>query len=193
MKIPVLFKTILCPILSPVKRFIFLFYLSLLTATPYLKAQVILSEFLAANTRGLRDENLEYSDWIELHNAGNTEVNLLGWSLSDNVGRPDLWRFPSLVLPPGGFLLVFASGKNRVDPSLRLHTSFTLSAAGGYLGLFPPESTVPVTEYAPYPQQSPDVSFGLIGAGPNFFTPLAPECQCERPSRSGRRYSFQCG
>lgn len=148
--------------------------LVLLLVVPALRAQITISEFLAANTRGLRDENLEFSDWIEIRNEGSAEVNLLGWGLTDNRDQPFLWRFPSVNVPPGGFLLVFASGKDRAVVGGNLHTSFTLTASGGYLALFPPESAIAATEYAPYPQQSPDVSFGLVGNGRNFFSPSSP-------------------
>ena len=153
-------------------RFLLLSLVFVLAAR--LSAQVTLSEFLAANTRGLRDEDSEPSDWIELRNEGTTEVNLLGWTLTDDAGRPDLWRLPSTNLPPGGFLLVFASGKDRAVPGRNLHANFTLSAAGGYLALFPPESPIAATEYVDYPQQAPDVSFGLVGNGYNFFNPPSP-------------------
>ncbi|MFP6738185.1 MAG: hypothetical protein VCD34_05535, partial [Planctomycetota bacterium] len=43
---------------------------------------VVISEFLASNRAGLRDEDGDSSDWIELHNEGETSVGLVGWSLS---------------------------------------------------------------------------------------------------------------
>lgn len=153
-------------------------HLAILLATLFVSvrvaAQVTLTEFLTANTRGPRDENLEFSDWIEIRNEGSTPVNLLGWTLTDDPARPDLWSLPSTNLPAGGFLLVFASGKDRSLAGRELHASFSLSAAGGYLALFPPESPVAATEYVDYPQQTPDVSFGLVADGRNFFNPPTP-------------------
>ena len=41
-------------------------------------------------------------------------------------------------LDPLGFLVIFASGKNRADPGGELHTSFRISGAGEYLALLNP-------------------------------------------------------
>ena len=76
---------------------------------------VVINEFLAANvsTNGLRDEDGDLEDWIELYNRGGTAVNLGGWSLTDDPEQPDLWVLPAVTLGPGQYLLVFASGKDR--------------------------------------------------------------------------------
>ena len=122
---------------------------------------VILSEFVASNSGGLRDEDGDASDWIELFNAGTSTVNLGGWSLTDSPGDLTKWSFPSTNLAPGAFLVVFASGKNRRVPGAPLHTGFSLSASGEYLALVRPDGTV-ASEFVPaYPEQFPNVSYGL--------------------------------
>ena len=57
--------------------------------------KVIISEFMAANSRVLADRDREYSDWIELFNAGGTPVNLDGWFLTDSRANLKKWRFPA--------------------------------------------------------------------------------------------------
>ena len=75
---------------------------------------VLLNEFMAANRSTITDEDGEPSDWIELHNTTETAVDLSGWALSDRVEEPFQWRFPEgTVIPDRGYLLVWASGKNR--------------------------------------------------------------------------------
>src|SRR5688500_18062012 len=74
---------------------------------------VLITEFMAANTSGLADEDGEFSDWIEIHNAGDTNVNLTGWHLTDDDAELSQWTFPAVELTPGAFLIVFASGKDR--------------------------------------------------------------------------------
>ncbi|MCP5527463.1 MAG: lamin tail domain-containing protein [Verrucomicrobiales bacterium] len=137
---------------------------------------VVLNEFLAANTRTYLDEDRDSSDWIEVHNAGNTPVNLGGWFLTDRADQPQKWRFPSTNVPAGGFLIVFASGKDRTVAGRNLHTNFGLSTAGEYLALLSPEGEI-ATEYAPaFPPQSSDVSYGLRLGRQYYFrtpTPLA--------------------
>src|SRR5262245_60860694 len=86
-------------------------------------AQVVISEFMAANTGALLDEDGESSDWIELFNSSTTPTNLSGWRLTDDVENLSKWTFPTTNLGPGQFLVVFASGKNRAVAGARLHTN----------------------------------------------------------------------
>ncbi len=76
-------------------------------------AQVVINEGSNKNYLILVDEDDEYHDWVELYNAGNEAVNLFGYSLSDNLENPSQWIFPSSVLEPGEYLVVYCSGKDR--------------------------------------------------------------------------------
>lgn len=126
------------------------------------RTQAVLSEFLADNATGLRDEDGDTSDWIEISNPRPEALNLAGWRLSDRANTSGQWRFPKgVVLQGGGRLLVFASGKNRAIAGRPLHSNFNLNANGEYLALFPPTGNTPTTAFTPsYPPQRPDVSFG---------------------------------
>ncbi|HEY2953615.1 MAG TPA: lamin tail domain-containing protein, partial [Verrucomicrobiae bacterium] len=139
---------------------------------------VVINEILAANQYGLLDEEGDNEDWIELCNRGSTSVNLAGWSLSDDPADPGQWVFPSRSLPPGGFLLVFASAKDRKPGGTNyLHTSFKLRPDGEYLGLFSAESPrSPVSELSPeFPEQRNDYSWGLDASGAlRYFSPPTP-------------------
>lgn len=125
---------------------------------------LVINEFLAANESGLLDEDGELQDWIEILNRGSTAVNLLGWSLTDDMRMPGQWTFPAVTLAANQHLIVFASGKDRKPsvPGSRLHTNFKLSGAGEYLGLFTYESPRQASdEFVPgYPEQRNDYSFG---------------------------------
>ena len=126
---------------------------------------VYISEFLADNENGIRDEDGTRQDWLELHNAGETAVNLDGWWLTDKVGNQTQWRIPAVSIPAKGAILIWASGKNRSNPALPLHTNFSLSKDGEYLGLYRPDPTnglpLLVDAYAPkFPALPPDVSYG---------------------------------
>ncbi len=125
-------------------------------------SQVVISEFFAADGRVLADEDGHYSDWIELVNVGSSTANLEGWSLTDNPDRLRKWVFPATQLPPGGFVLVFASEKDRRVPGQPLHTNFKLSQSGEYLALVEPDGSTRASEYAPtFPPQATGVSYGL--------------------------------
>ncbi len=143
-------------------RFLYLVCLTcLLVSTGSAPAQVIISEFMADNKKTLTDEDKAFPDWIELYNTSATTVSLAGWALTQDPTRQQVWVFPATNLTAKGFLVVFASGKNRVIPGSPLHTDFSLKASGEYLALLKPDRSV-ATEFAPtFPPQYPDVSYGL--------------------------------
>jgi hypothetical protein len=133
----------------------------LLVFTLSAPAQVIISEFMADNKKTLADEDNDFPDWIELYNTSAATVNLAGWALTDDPTHQQLWLFPATNLTAKGFMVVFASGKNRSVPGLPLHTDFSLKASGEYLALLKPDASV-ATEFAPvFPPQYPDISYGL--------------------------------
>lgn len=82
------------------------------TAAPA-PAPVVINELVASNGSTLTDEDGDASDWFELYNAGATPVDLAGWGLSDARSDPFRWIIDGLVLAPGEFLTLFASGKDR--------------------------------------------------------------------------------
>jgi hypothetical protein len=132
-------------------------------------AEPVISEFMAANS-SIPDEDGAFSDWVEIFNPDPAPVNLDGWYLTDSAGSKTKWKFPAVTLQPNGYLVVWASNKNRRDPALPLHTNFALSAGGEYLGLVKPDGTTVVSEYGPsFPAQSDNISYGL-GSGPGGST-----------------------
>lgn len=149
------------------KPFSFLFLL----ATLPLHAAPVISEFLADNDGGLKDENGEDQDWIEIYNPDPNPVNLAGWRLTDDVTKPAKWVFPSYTLQPGATLLVWASEKDRNVG--QLHTNFQLDQDGEYLALISPGG-VASTEFAPFPFQTKNTSFGTGFAGPVTVTNGTP-------------------
>ena len=129
-------------------------------------AAPMISEFMAQNTATLQDEDGDWSDWIEIHNPTENPLSLAGWHLTDRADNPVMWEFPDVTLAPGGYLVVFASNKDRRVPGAPLHTNFALAAAGEYLGLIAPDGVTLATEFAPvYPPQQADISYGLAMPG----------------------------
>ena len=170
-------------------------WLVLLLASPAVKplaAAPLISEFLASNAAGLADEDGARPDWIEIHNPDAAPVDLSGWTLTDSAGLPARWAFPAVTLAPGGYLIVFASGKNRAIAGSPLHTNFSLSAGGEYVALFPPGNLTPAIAWSPaYPAQSVDVSYGLVGTtagAPSAYfptpTPGAPNVASNAPAEA---------
>lgn len=137
----------------------------------------VINEFMASNSLTLKDENSEFSDWIEILNITTNSANLGGYFLTDDPARLTQWVFPSVNIPRGGYLVVFASGKNRTNNPARLHTSFSLKSEGEYLALVQPDGTSIASVLEPeYPEQFRDVSYGLDDTGANYlyFTKATP-------------------
>ncbi|MDC0286349.1 lamin tail domain-containing protein [Akkermansiaceae bacterium] len=143
-------------------------------ATSGVKAGPIISEFLASNQSSLKDEDGESGDWIEIHNPENLEADLTGYSLSDDPETPKKWTFPAgTSLPAFGRIIVFSSGKNRLDPN-RLHTNFSIATSGGSLQLSNAAGQI-VSEFMDYPKQRSDISYGIERNGiKGFFDPPSP-------------------
>jgi hypothetical protein len=130
----------------------------------------VISEFMASNGSkaplaegGLLDEDGDSSDWIEIYNPTSQAVHLGGWYLTNNADNLKQWKFPaSVVLNPGQFLVVFASGKDRAVAGAELHTNFQLNAEGEYLALVESDGITIAHEYSPkFPRQLPNISYGL--------------------------------
>src|SRR5436309_488025 len=125
-----------------------------------LLAGVVINEFLAENQAGIVDQDNTHSDWIELRNTDAASVNLAGWSLTDDSTNLTKWQFPSVSIPGGGCLIVWASGKDRAVAGQQLHTNFALDNDGEYLALVQPGGTLVADSYNPFPPQDPDISYG---------------------------------
>ena len=142
-----------------------------------------INEIMTDNGNGLEDEDGSPVDWIELYNANAFTVPLAGAWLSDDILVPTRWMFPpGSVLPPHGYLTVFASGKDRSVPAAPLHTNFELKKSGETVSLYAPDGTTlwsrlpgdfPVSPT--YPAQTRDTSYGINGSGEaRFFRPATP-------------------
>ena len=141
-----------------------------LLSTPA-SAAVIINEFMASNDSTLVDEDGQYSDWIELYNNGNSAVDVSNWYLTDDQTDLKQWQFPATSIAAGDYLVVFASGMNRVGSGSPLHTNFKLSSGGEYLALVLADGLTLADSYSPqYPQQFTDISFG----GAQYFNEPTP-------------------
>lgn len=141
---------------------------------------LVISEFMADNETGLRDDDGSRSDWLEIYNPGPADIDLAGWSLTDVSTNLTKWRFPAVTLAANKYLLVWASDKNRTNPLAPLHTNFKLSKnAGNYLALISPGLNI-VSEFVSYPAQYADVSYGRDAVDPDvvgYFTGPSPGAQ----------------
>ncbi|MES2707598.1 MAG: CotH kinase family protein [Verrucomicrobiota bacterium] len=119
-------------------------------------AQVRLTELLAVNSGGLRDQAGAPQPWIEVWNAGQVSpVSLANYRL---IHGGVTWLFPSVRIMPDERMVVFASGQDKKEVISPLHTGFRLAAEGGTLVLQNASGSMIST--LPYPALPPDSSWG---------------------------------
>ncbi len=122
---------------------------------------VIINEVMASNAVTLFDENGDASDWIELYNPGSESVNLSGFGLSDDPAESMKWRFNNTTIQAGGYLVIFASDKNRYVS--HLHTNFKISASGETLVLT--DSSGVIIDQVAVPLSAIDISYARMTDG----------------------------
>ncbi len=131
-------------------------------------ADPVISEFMASNLTTLKDGHDKYEDWIEIWNPDATPLDLAGWRLTDTSANLGKFVFPTLTIPAGGRVVVFASNRagstgaaTHVDPLGYRHTNFSLAKGGEYLAMVKPDGATKTTEFAPnFPLQVDDISYG---------------------------------
>ncbi|MBN2474814.1 MAG: lamin tail domain-containing protein [Pirellulales bacterium] len=144
---------------------------------------LVVSELMAINESVHPDGDGDYSDWIEIHNPTDARVDLGGWYLTDDATDLMKWQFPGGQVDAGGYLVVFASGKDPNGPAGQWHTNFQLDGDGEYLALVRPDGETVSHQFAPeFPEQFEDVSYGtsqdataftLSGEGLTYRVPTA--------------------
>ncbi|MBN1180939.1 MAG: CotH kinase family protein [Bacteroidales bacterium] len=140
--------------------------------TNSIKSQIYINEFMASNSTSLFDNDYQaYSDWIELYNAGSTQIDIAGYYLTDDILEPLKWQFPGgITISAGGYLIVWADLEG-----LGNHTNFRLDSEGEQLLLF--DNTGALVDSVSYGQQYNDLSYGRItdgGSQWSLFTKSTP-------------------
>jgi hypothetical protein len=132
-------------------------------------ADAILNEIVSSNGSTIADDDGNFEDWIEIHNPDSQAVDLAGWGLSDSPGNPYKWVFPSpTVIDAGGYLMVWASNKNRTIPGAPLHANFSISSAGETIVLTRPDGFT--ADSAALPEVPRNTSYGRKpGQGLSWF------------------------
>lgn len=131
---------------------------------------LVISEFMADNSKTIKDDFGTSSDWVEIYNGTGSKVNLDGYYLTDTLSNLKQWKFPATNMFNGQHLLVWASGRNIRTPGAPLHTNFKLSSTGEQLALVKPDGVTVVHSYS-FGPQAPDRSYGLASStlSTNFF------------------------
>jgi hypothetical protein len=143
------------------RLFCTVFFLTFLLSILPVYTQVVINEIQSSNSTTIPDDDGDYEDWIELYNTDtHLVVNLAEYGLSDDPDLPFRWVFPEgTAIVPGGYLLVWASGKDRRNPTQPLHTNFSISQVGETILLSAPSSEIQ-TDVMPPREIPTDFSYG---------------------------------
>lgn len=87
----------------------------------FFPCELVISEVCTVNDMGLQTFPPDYSDWVELYNAGNEEIDLSHFFLSDDADELKLFPLGPGSLSPGEYLLL------SLNPDAG---AFSLSSAG---------------------------------------------------------------
>lgn len=160
--------------------FLFFFFSKEITAQ---NPRVFINEFLSSNLTTNPDmvDFGDFSDWIELYNDENSDVNIGGFYLTDDLSQPMKWQIPlNTIIPAKGYYLIWADGYNDVPgktytrpwwpdntqfTTQRCHTNFKLDRGGDEIGLF--DSGSNRIDSVLFSEQITDVSLGRKPDGSN--------------------------
>ena len=84
----------------------------MLTLLINVSGQIQINEVVSSNSEYL-DSNGDSPDWIELYNAGSSEISLENWTITDDQETPKKWTFGNASITAGGYMVIWASGKDR--------------------------------------------------------------------------------
>ncbi len=121
---------------------------------------VVINEVMSANSSVIRDADGDFSDWIELYNPTDESFDLSGFYLSDKGKKRRKWRIPEgTELAANGFLIIWASGKDKISSTGQLHTNFKINQKGEPIILTEPDG-ITLFDYVIVPPLNTDVSCG---------------------------------
>ncbi len=123
-----------------------------------------ISEVVAKNEEGLRDELGGTPDWVEIRNCGDRAISLDGVLLGDGFPSSDRWMpLPrNKQLAPGEFLVVYCDNDREQGP---LHSGFTLPDTGRQIVLARAmgNGAHSILDIVDYGKLDPDTSYARTG------------------------------
>ena len=137
-----------------------------------------ISELMSSNHTSVPDDHGAYSDWVEIWNSTDHDINMKGVGLSDD-GTAIRFLFPDITLRTDGRVIVFCDKTNQADVGSALHAKFKLSSVGESLFLFDPNAFE--LDSVTYRIMSSDSSYALMEDGSfqevTYFSPGYPNTE----------------
>lgn len=112
-------------------------YIYQVQAAEFADSSVVINELMAKNETTVTNEQGDYSDWLELYNNSDSQVDLSGYFLTDEDIRLDRWAFPQgTTIGPRQTLIVWLDDEEELGG---MHANFKLSADGEWVYLVTPQ------------------------------------------------------
>lgn len=137
--------------------FIYIIYKGSLLVT---QNELVINEVCSNNFTLVKNENGNYSDYIELYNPGDEEILLEGYFLSDDEEQLQKYALNSVVVPPKGYYVVWLDADNMVTEI----AEFGISKTGDKLFLSN-LSKEEIVDSIVVPKLSYNTSFGRVKDG----------------------------
>lgn len=124
-------------------------------------SKLYITEIMSNNKSTIKDIDNEYSDYIEIYNDYNYDINLSGYFLSDELTSDKKWMFPNIIIKSKEYLIIYASKKDKCNLSLReCHTNFKLNQKGETISLLDKDGKI--LSKVKSKELSEDISYSLI-------------------------------
>ena len=141
-------------------------------------AQLYINEVMASNTSTIQDNQGLYSDWIEIYNSSNSDIDLANYYLTDSPANLTKFRFTALtnqvVVPRNGYLIIWASDNTLNGYN---HTNFSLSSTNGEAVYLVDVNGTSIINSLTFPSQRDNVSYGRQTDASSiirYFSPSSP-------------------
>ncbi len=135
--------------------YIFLFFFGISSLSFSQPAELYINEFQASSDSLVRNPySGYYADWIEIYNAGSTDVDISGYYLTDDPQVPDKWKISfDIILHAGEYTQFWADDIDEFN-----HTNFKLSRSGEFIGFY--DDLGNVIDSLSYGYQEDEISYG---------------------------------
>jgi len=133
---------------------------------------LVINEVMASNDAACADAFGEFDDWVELYNPGDADLELTGYTVTDDTAMPAKLTLPAgVVVPARGYKLLWCDDQVQgVD-----HLPFKLDAAGEQFAIYAPDGAL--IDSVAFGMATADTSFARLPDGAGEFASCAhPTC-----------------
>lgn len=133
---------------------------------------LVINEVMPSNTAACADGFGEFDDWVELYNPGAADLDLTGYTVTDDTAMPTRMTLPAgVVVPARGYKLLWCDDQVQgVD-----HLPFKLDAAGEQFAIYAPDGAL--IDSISFGMATTDASFARLPDGTGEFASCArPTC-----------------